>query len=52
MEYKTMLYLQKCLYFNSYLYITWVTVVGFFLYAKVNKIQPNKVASYMKKKYI
>ncbi|KAJ8722809.1 hypothetical protein PYW07_003989 [Mythimna separata] len=36
MEYKTMLHLQKCLYFNYYLYITWVVVVGFFLYSKLN----------------
>ncbi|CAH0604597.1 unnamed protein product [Chrysodeixis includens] len=36
MEYRTMLRLQKCLYFNFYLYMTWVVVVGFFLYSKLN----------------
>lgn len=33
-----MLRLQKCLYFNFYLYLTWVVVVGFFLYSKVNNV--------------
>ncbi|XP_047021800.1 transmembrane protein 17B-like [Helicoverpa zea] len=38
MEYRMMLYLQKCLYFNFYLFITWVFVVGFFLYTKLNRL--------------
>ncbi|XP_037295396.1 transmembrane protein 17 isoform X4 [Manduca sexta] len=36
MEYRTMLHLQKCLYFNTYLFVVWVAVVSFFLYVKFN----------------
>ncbi|CAB3242037.1 unnamed protein product [Arctia plantaginis] len=31
-----MLRLQKCLYFNLYLFVIWFVVVGFFLYARLN----------------
>ncbi|XP_052750599.1 transmembrane protein 17-like [Galleria mellonella] len=36
MKFKLMLWLQKCLYLNVYLYTTWIFVVAFFLYTKLD----------------
>ncbi|CAG5012530.1 unnamed protein product [Parnassius apollo] len=38
MKYQAMLNLQKCLYFNIYVYAIWLVVVAFFLYIKLDKL--------------
>ncbi|XP_013182094.1 PREDICTED: transmembrane protein 17-like [Papilio xuthus] len=38
MEYRAMIRLQKCIYFNQYIYAIWFTVVIFFLYVKLDKL--------------
>ncbi|RVE54863.1 hypothetical protein evm_000630 [Chilo suppressalis] len=35
MKYRNMLFLQKCLYFNAYIFLVWIVVVSFFLYMKL-----------------
>ncbi|CAK1552149.1 unnamed protein product [Leptosia nina] len=36
MNYKLMLYLQKCLFVNSCVYVVWVFTIAFFFYTKIN----------------
>ncbi|XP_062526651.1 transmembrane protein 17 isoform X2 [Bombyx mori] len=38
MEYKTMLRLQKCLYFKINLFVLWCFVTGFFLFMKFDQL--------------
>ncbi|CAG9783642.1 unnamed protein product [Diatraea saccharalis] len=36
MNYRNMLLLQKCLYFNLYVFLVWILVVSFFLFMKLS----------------